>query len=78
MRRVLITGANRGYGLALAQETLERGDRVFARDGACATTEASGAASRARPAAQGQLTVRSVGVELWPQLPAKGSRARTR
>ncbi len=30
MRRVLITGANRGYGLALVQETLARGDRVFA------------------------------------------------
>lgn len=30
MRRVLITGANRGYGFALAQETLARGDRVFA------------------------------------------------
>ena len=30
MRRVLITGANRGYGFALVQETLARGDRVFA------------------------------------------------
>ena len=30
MRRVLITGSNRGLGLALTQESLARGDRVFA------------------------------------------------
>lgn len=30
MRRVLITGSNRGIGLALARESLARGDRVFA------------------------------------------------
>jgi NAD(P)-dependent dehydrogenase (short-subunit alcohol dehydrogenase family) len=30
MKRVLITGSNRGIGLALARESLARGDRVFA------------------------------------------------
>lgn len=30
MRRVLITGANRGIGLEFARQFLERGDRVFA------------------------------------------------
>ncbi|MEO6054046.1 MAG: SDR family oxidoreductase [Chthoniobacterales bacterium] len=38
-RRVLITGANRGIGLAFAQECLNRGDQVFAgcRDASGAT-----------------------------------------
>ena len=30
MKRVLMTGSNRGIGLALARESLARGDRVFA------------------------------------------------
>ena len=30
MRRVFVTGANRGIGLALVQMFLDRGDRVFA------------------------------------------------
>jgi len=30
VKRVLITGSNRGIGLALARESLDRGDRVFA------------------------------------------------
>ena len=30
MQRLLITGANRGIGLELALQALERGDRVFA------------------------------------------------
>jgi len=30
MKRTLITGANRGVGLELARQSLERGDRVFA------------------------------------------------
>jgi len=34
MKRVLITGANRGLGLALAKESLARGYRVFATCGA--------------------------------------------
>ncbi|HLK96848.1 MAG TPA: SDR family NAD(P)-dependent oxidoreductase, partial [Hymenobacter sp.] len=30
MKRVLITGANRGLGLDLTRQSLERGDTVFA------------------------------------------------
>ena len=30
MKRVLVTGANRGLGLELVRQCLERGDRVFA------------------------------------------------
>ena len=59
MRRILITGANRGVGLELARQSLERGDRVFAgcRDpGQAIDLQALGAAH------PGQLTVLTLDV----------------
>ena len=54
MRRVLITGSNRGIGLGLVRHCLERGDRVFAT---CRQPELALALNRLQEAAGDRLTV---------------------
>lgn len=54
MKRVLITGANRGLGLELVRQCLARGDRVFA---GCRTPGQAAALQAPAASHPGQLTV---------------------
>lgn len=59
MRRVLITGSNRGIGLGLVRHCLERGDRVFA---SCRHPEQAPALNGLQQTAGKRLTVLSLDV----------------
>ena len=54
MKRILITGANRGVGLELARQCVSRGDRVFA---GCRSLEKAGALEQIAEKYPSQLTI---------------------
>lgn len=54
MKRILITGANRGVGLELARQCAARGDRVFA---GCRSPEKAGALEKISAEYPGKVTI---------------------
>ena len=54
MKRILITGANRGVGFELARQCAARGDRVFA---GCRSLEKAGALEKIAAEYPGQVTI---------------------
>ena len=54
MKRILITGANRGVGLELARQCAARGDRVFA---GCRSPEKAGALEKIAAEYPGKVTI---------------------
>jgi NAD(P)-dependent dehydrogenase (short-subunit alcohol dehydrogenase family) len=59
MKRILITGSNRGVGLELARQTLARGDRVFA---GCRSPERASALEELSAKYHEQITILSLDV----------------
>lgn len=70
MKKVLITGSNRGIGLELTKQLLQNGETVFATCREPAKASALAPQNEARPAMMGALEITSVEIygELSPEV----------